>query len=182
MPGWLPVLVAYSTFCFMYLLVLGFLTTRLEDDSLWTTRDAASAFTAMGFAMIFGGPIFVTLAQKIGVRLALATAFGLWQICVGVVITGYPAPTLIACIGLGFLFSALPTLITLYVVENTTAKDYGPSFAAATLAFGIAQTISPPVGGYIADLTGSFTLVFLLAALMSSIGLLAALQLPRGQP
>jgi|TARA_B110000211_G_scaffold5037_1_gene5567 predicted MFS family arabinose efflux permease len=182
MPGWLPVLVAYSTFGFMYLLVLGFLTTRLEDDSLWTTRDAASAFTAMGFAMIFGGPIFVTLAQKIGVRLALATAFGLWPICVGVVITGYPAPTLIACIGLGFLFSALPTLITLYVVENTTAKDYGPSFAAATLAFGIAQTISPPVGGYIADLTGSFTLVFLLAALMSSIGLLAALQLPRGQP
>ena len=179
MPGWLPIIVAYSTFGFMYLLVLGFLTTRLEDDSLWTTQSAASTFSAMGFAMIFGGPTFVTLAHKIGVRLALATAFGLWPIFVGIVITGYPTPTLLACIGLGFLFSALPTLITLYVVENTTVKDYGPSFAAATLAFGIAQTISPPIGGYLADLTGSFTLVFMLAALMSVIGLLATLKLPR---
>jgi MFS family permease len=80
------------------------------------------------------------------------------------------------------LFSALPTLITLYVVENTNIKDYGPSFAAATLAFGIAQTISPPIGGYLADLTGSFTLVFMLAALMSIIGLLATLKLPRNTP
>jgi MFS family permease len=182
MPGWLPIIVAYSTFGFMYLLVLGFLTTRLEDDSLWTTQSAASTFSAMGFAMIFGGPTFVTLAHKIGVRLALATAFGLWPIFVGIVITGYPTPTLLACIGLGFLFSALPTLITLYVVENTTVKDYGPSFAAATLAFGIAQTISPPIGGYLADLTGSFTLVFMLAALMSVIGLLATLKLPRNAP
>ena len=182
MPGWLPIIIAYSTFGFMYLLVLGFLTTRLEDDSLWTTQNAASTFSAMGFAMIFGGPTFVTLAHKIGVRLALATGFGLWPIFVGIVITGCPTPTLIACIGLGFLFSALPTLITLYVVENTNIKDYGPSFAAATLAFGIAQTISPPIGGYLADLTGSFTLVFMLAALMSIIGLLATLKLPRNTP
>lgn len=182
MPGWLPIVIAYSTFGFMYLLILGFLTTRLEDDSLWTTQNAASTFSAMGFAMIFGGPTFVTLAHKIGVRLALATAFGLWPIFVGIVITGYPTPTLLACIGLGFLFSALPTLITLYVVENTTVKDYGPSFAAATLAFGIAQTISPPIGDYLADLTGSFTLVFMLAALMSVVGLLATLKLPRNTP
>ena len=69
--------------------------------------------------------------------------------------------------------------MTLYVVENTTAQDYGPSFAAATLAFGIAQTISPPIGGFIADLSGSFTYVFLLAALMSVVGLVAALRLPQ---
>ena len=80
---------------------------------------------------------------------------------------------------LGFLFSALPILITVYVVENTTAADYGPSFAAATLAFGIAQTIAPPIGGAIADQSGTFLFVFLLSAAASLIGLAAALRLPK---
>ena len=179
MPGWLPHIIAYSTFGFMYLLILGFLTTRLEDDSTWSSVDAAFAFTLVGFTMILGGPIFITIAQRIGVRLSLALAFTLWPIFVGVILTGYELPVLAACVGIGFLFGAIPTLMTLYVVENTTTQDYGPSFAAATLAFGIAQTISPPIGGLIADLTGSFTFVFLLAAFMSLIGLLAALRLPR---
>jgi len=179
MPGWLPHVVAYSTFGFMYLLILGFLTTRLEDDSMWSSTDAAFAFTLVGFTMIFGGPTFITLAQRIGVRLTLATTFALWPIFVGIILTGYPIPVFLACAGIGFLFGAIPTLMTLYVVENTTAQDYGPSFAAATLAFGIAQTISPPIGGFIADLSGSFTYVFLLAALMSVVGLVAALRLPQ---
>lgn len=178
MRGWLPLILAYSTFGFMYLLVIGFLTTRLEDDSGWTSSDAAFAFTTMGFAMIFGGPTFVAIAHRLSVRWALTIAFGLWPVFVGIVLTGHHLPTLMACIGLGFLFSALPTLMTLYVVENSTAADYGPGFAAATLTFGIAQTISPPVGGFIADLSGSFTLVFLLSSAMGVVGLVASMQLP----
>ena len=52
MSGWLPLLVAYSAFGFMYLLVMGFLTTRLEDDNGWYSADASLAFSVMGFAMI----------------------------------------------------------------------------------------------------------------------------------
>jgi len=163
----------------MYLLVIGFLTTRLEDDSAWTTGHAAIAFTLMGFSMIFGGPTFVVISRQVGVRLALSIAYGLWPVFVCIVLTGFYLPTLAACIGLGILFSALPTLMTIYVVENTTAEDYGPSFAAATLAFGIAQTIAPPIGGFIADLSGSFTMVFMLSSAMAVLGLMASLRLPR---
>jgi predicted MFS family arabinose efflux permease len=179
MHSWLPLIVVYFTFGFMYLLVIGFLTTRLEDDSAWTTTNAAMAFTFMGFAMIFGGPTFVAISHRLGVRLALTMAFGLWPVFVCIVLTGFYIPTLAACIGLGLLFSGLPTLVTIYVVENTTPQDYGPSFAAATLAFGIAQTISPPIGGFIADLSGSFKLVFLLSSVMGVVGLMASLRLPR---
>ena len=179
MRGWLPLLFAYTCFGFMYLLVMGFLTTRLEDDSYWTNVDAAFAFTLMGFAMIFGGPLFVAIANRFGPRSALAMAFGLWPIFIAVVLTGHYVPTLVACVGLGFLFSGLPSLITLYVVENTAIEDYGPSFAAATLAFGLAQTISPPIGGFLADLTGSFMAVFLLSGFIGVLGLLTSLQLPK---
>ncbi|HSG88914.1 MAG TPA: MFS transporter [Pseudomonadales bacterium] len=179
MRGWGPFVIAYSTFGFMYLLVLGFLTTRLEDDSAWSSADAASAFTVVGVSMIFGGPLFVTLAQRFGARAAAVLAFGAWPVLVGIVWTGIEVPTLMACAGLGLLFSGIPSLLTVYVVENTTAHSYGPSFAAATLCFGVAQMISPPIGGLLADLTGSFTIVFLLAALMGIVGVMASLGLPR---
>jgi len=179
MQGWAPFILAYSIFGFMYLLVFGFFTTRLEDDSAWSSADAAFAFTLMGIAMIFGGPLLVTIATRVGSRLAMVIAFGLWPIFVGIILTGIHGPTLFACVGLGLLFSGIPSLMTLYVVENTAARDYGPSFAAATLAFGLAQTISPPIGGLIADLSGSFTLVFLLSCVMGVIGLIVALRMPK---
>ena len=163
----------------MYLLVMGFLTTRLEDDNGWYSADASLAFSVMGFAMIFGGPIFTTIAQRLGVRKTLAIAFGLWPLMLGVVLSGVFALVVPACVILGLLFSGLPILITLYVVENTTAADYGPSFAAATLAFGIAQTVAPPIGGVIADQSGTFLFVFLLSAATSLVGLVAALRLPK---
>ncbi|MFT4677434.1 MAG: putative MFS family arabinose efflux permease [Candidatus Azotimanducaceae bacterium] len=178
MAGWKPFIAAYSIFGFMYLLVMGFLTTRLEDDSGWSSSEASFAFTLMGFSMIFGGPLIVAIAARIGTRWAAVLAFGLWPVFILIVLTGMQWPTLIACVGLGFLFSGIPTLMTLYVVENTTAQDYGPSFAAGTLAFGIAQTISPPIGGFIADLSGSFVLVFLLASLMGVAGVVASLKFP----
>ena len=179
MPGWLPLILAYGTFGFINLLVIGFFTSRLEDDSGWSTGDAAFAFSVMGLAMVFGGPIFATLAKKFGLRVILATSFGLWPVLLFVVMTGYEFLVLVSCAGLGLLFSAFPILITLYVVENTTPEDYGPSFSAATLAFGISQVVSPPLGGLIADLTGSFTVVFIVAGLMGFLGMAAVLKLPK---
>ena len=179
MRGWFPLTLAYGCFGFMYLLFLGFLTTRLEDDSGWTSVDASMAFSIMGVAMIFGGPLLTTLAQRFGVSFMLSLAFGLWPVFTVIVLSGIALPVWFGCMGIGFLFSSLPSLITLYVVENTTAEDYGASFAAATLVFGVAQTISPPIGGWIADMSGSFTLVFLLSAVTSLVGLAAVLRLPR---
>ena len=178
MPGWRPLTLAYTVFGFMYLLVLGFLTTRLEDDSGWTSVDASFAFTLVGTTMIFGGPFVAAVAQRVGVRLASILFFSLWPVLVCIVLTGAPLPTLAACLGLGLLFSGLPLLMTMYVVNNTNATDYGPAFSAATLAFGLAQMISPPIGGLIADLTGTFTWVFVIAAASSLIGAAAAWRLP----
>ena len=181
MTGWKPLIIAYSIFGFMYLLVLGYFTTRLEDDSSWATSESALAFTLMGIAMIFGAPFFTSISKRFGVRNTLALCFAMWPVVITIVLTGVYVPVLVASILLGFLFSALPILITLYVVENTSAEDYGPAFSAATLAFGVAQVISPPIGGFIADGSGSFLEVFILSGGMSIMGLFAALRLPRSK-
>ena len=95
------------------------------------------------------------------------------------VLSGWLGPTLAASIGLGLAFSGVPGLITLYVVENTTLDDFGPSYAAATLAFGVSQMLAPQIGGIIADVSGSFTLVFMLSSAFAVTGALSALRLPR---
>jgi len=178
MRGWLPLTLAYAAFGFMYLLIIGFLTTRLEDDSGWSIQLASLTFTIMGIAMVFGGPVSMWVVKRFGARDTISGVFALWSVLTLIVLGGWFVPTLIAVVGLGMLFTALPGLVTLFVVENTSANDYGPAYAAITLAFGVAQTLSPQVGGVIADLAGSFTWVFVLSALVGLAGLIAARRLP----
>lgn len=178
MTGWVPFTVAYTAFGFMYLLVLAFLTTKLEDDNGWSSSRASLAFTLLGVAIMFGGPLFVTLADRAGPRLALAVAFGAWMLSTTALLPGWTVPTMAAAIATGLLFAAVPTLLTVYVVDNSSAEDYGPTFAAATFAFGVAQMVSPQLGGYLADVVGSFTPVFALSAGLAGIGLAAVLRLP----
>ncbi len=179
MRGWGALTLAYAAFGLMYLLVVAFLTSRLEDDSGWTGARASLAFTLLGIAVVFGGPLIITLAKRSGPRSALAVSFTLWSLLTLAVLPGWVGTTLAATVGLGLLFAGIPGLITLYVVENTSLEDFGPSFAAATLAFGIAQMLSPQIGGLLADLTGSFTVVFMLSALFALTGTAAALRLPK---
>ncbi len=178
MRGWGALTLAYAAFGLMYLLVVAFLTSRLEDDSGWTGARASLAFTLLGIAVVFGGPLIITLAKRFGPRSALALSFTLWSMLTLAVLPGWISTTLAASVGLGLLFAGIPGLITLYVVENTSVEDFGPSFAAATLAFGIAQMLSPQIGGLLADLTGSFTVVFMLSAAFALTGTAAALRLP----
>ena len=179
MPGWFPLTAAYTAFGLMYLLVMAFLVTRLEDDNGWTGADASQAFTLVGLAAVAGGPLFIALTAKVGPARSLATAFAVWTVLVLVVLPGWWIPTLAGSAGLGLVFFGVPSMLTFYVVANTSVEDYGPAFAAATLCFGVAQMVSPQLGGLVADLAGSFLPVFLLSAAISIIGLVAALRLPR---
>ena len=182
MRGWLPLSLAYAAFGFMYLLIIGFLTTRLEDDSGWSASAAAYAFTVLGIAMVFGGPVSVAIEKRLGQRHTLSVVFALWSVLTLVVLGGWTVPALIAIAGLGLLFTSVPALVTLYVVQNTNSNDYGPAYSAITLAFGVAQTVSPQAGGLIADLTGSFTWVFILSSAVGLLGLLASRKLPVPAP
>ena len=178
-PGWAPLVSAFFVFGLLYLLVISFLTTRLEDDSGWTSTQASLAFTLVGVAMIFGGPLFIALSERIGARSTLAISFGGWAVVTTLILPGWFAPTLALSVAVGLLFASMPSVLTVYVVNNTTTDDYGPAFAAVTFCFGVAQMISPQMGGFIADTAGSFTPVFLLSAALAVVGMFTSFGLPR---
>ncbi len=178
-PGWVPLVSAFFVFGLLYLLVISFLTTRLEDDSGWTSGQASLAFTLVGVAMIFGGPLFIALSERIGARWTLAISFGGWAVVTTLMLPGWFAPTLALSVAVGLLFASMPSVLTVYVVNNTATDDYGPAFSAVTFSFGIAQMISPQLGGFIADAAGSFTPVFLLSASLAVVGMFISFGLPR---
>lgn len=176
--GWLPTSIAYAAFGFSYILVLAFLVARLRDDAGFTAAQAAAMFSLVGIAGIFGGITLGALSDRIGRRLTLTGSFTMFSACALVVLTGQQPWVAIAAVGAGLAFSGGPALITAQIVAHTDARTYGPAFSAATLAFGIAQMVSPQLGGLIADLAGSFTWVFVLSAAISLVGAAAASRLP----
>ena len=178
-PGWKPVTAMYTTFGFMYLLVLAFMSSRLEDDNGWSASTASLSFTLIGLGMVVGGPIIAKSVALYGTRATLAAAFALWSTLVVLILPGWVVPTLAASVVIGMIFASIPVTLTMYFVQNASPEDYGPGFSAATLAFGVAQMISPQIGGALADWTSTFLWVLILSAGCALLGILGALSLPK---
>jgi predicted MFS family arabinose efflux permease len=176
--GWIPVTVAYAAFGFGYILVLGFLVARLKDDSGMSSSEASAMFSIVGAASVLGGLSLGALSDRLGRRNTLTVAYLVFAACAILVPSGRQPWVAIAAFGVGLMFSGMPALIIAHVVDHTDADTYGPAFSAATLAFGVAQMVSPQIGGTIADASGSFTLVFVLSAVVSCVGAAAASRLP----
>ena len=176
--GWFPATVAYAAFGFAYILVLGFLVARLEDDSGFSSGEASAMFSVVGASTVLGGMSLGPLSDRIGRRITLTSAFTIFGLCSLLVLTGRQPWVVIASIGIGLMFSGMPALIIAHIVDHTDVDTYGPAFSAATLAFGATQMVSPQIGGTMADALGSFTWVFVLSAVVSFVGAAFSSRLP----
>jgi MFS family permease len=176
--GWAPLTVAYASFGFAYILVLGFLVARLEDDAGFTPGEATAMFSLVGAGSVFGGMTLGPLSDRFGRPRTLTVSFVVFAAGGLLTLTGRQPWVAIAAVGVGLMFSGMPALIIAHVVDHTDTDNYGPAFSAATLAFGVTQMISPQVGGAIADAFGSFTWVFVLSATVALVGAGAASRLP----
>lgn len=176
--AWVPATLAYAAYGFSYILVLAFLVARLEDDAGFSSGAATAMFSIVGIAAVFGGLTLGPLSDVLGRRATLTGAFVLLAGSALLVLTGRQPWVAIAVVGVGLVFSGAPALIIAHIVDHTDADTYGPAFSAATLAFGVAQMVSPQIGGTIADWLGSFTWVFALSAALSVVGAVASSRLP----
>jgi len=176
--GWKALTFAYSAYGFSYILVISFVVARLEDDAGWSPDRAALVFSVIGVAIVFGGLTVGSLSDRVGRRRMMMIAFVSWAGASLVFLIGSLPLALIAAVFVGIMFSGIPAAIIAHVVTYADEQSFGPVFSATTLAFGIAQAVSPQIGGAIADWRGSFTLVFVIASGVALLGAISSWFLP----
>ncbi len=165
----------YTAFGLSYIVYMTFFTKYLIAEGGYSKEAAGNLFMMMGWFSLVSGLIWGIVSDMIGRRRALLIVylihaaafalFGLWR-----------TPT-------GFTLSALLFGLAAWsvpaIMSATCGDLLGPRLAPAalgfiTMFFGIGQAIGPSVAGAIADARGSFSLAFVLAAIVALVGAGAA--------
>jgi len=132
----------------------------------------------VGLISIFSGVLWGAISDYIGRKYTLCIIFAL--MAVSYLLFGLGGSIL------PLYFSAIIFAITSWSIPGVVAAacgDYvGARLAPAalgmvTLFFGVGQAIAPGIAGYMADLTGSFKLVFILASVVAGLGSVGSLTL-----
>jgi MFS family permease len=165
--------IVYFFYGLSYIIYMVFFAAYLVKEMGYTQAWAGGLWATVGALSIFCGVIWGSVSDRIGRGKGAAMAYlvlGLSYIIYAVVQNEF-----------GFYLSAILFGLTAWSIPTIMAAAagdlVGPRLAPAglgfaTLFFGIGQSIGPALGGYLADLTHSFMLPFLMAGAISLVGMI----------
>ena len=170
---------AYTLHAFVVTTVLTFIVDHLEGYAdLFSSRDAAIAFSSIGIGSIAGGPIFGRSADRLGRRRTVTIGFCVSMISM-VFMTAYPllevggrALAWTAAFIFGTAFTGIITSIAARVSDNLSGDEFGAAYGVATIVFGLGLAAGPWLGGVTADWFDSFGPAFGLAVAACVLGIL----------
>ena len=163
-----------------YIIYMTFFAAYLVKEMGLTQAYAGGLWAMVGALSTFCGIIWGGISDRLGRSRGAALAYlvlGLAYIIYALIKA--PFGFYLSGILFGLTAWSIPTIMA------AAAGDFvGPRLAPAglgfiTLFFGIGQAVAPAFGGYLADLSGSFTLPFLVAGGISLAGMVASLFLKK---
>ncbi|MBC8440029.1 MAG: MFS transporter [Deltaproteobacteria bacterium] len=165
--------IVYFFYGLSYIIYMVFFAAYLVKEMGCTEAWAGGLWAMVGGLSIFCGVIWGSISDRIGRGKGAALAY----LVLGV---SYIVYALVRS-ETGFYLSAILFGLTAWSIPTimaAAAGDFvGPRLAPAglgfiTLFFGIGQSIGPALGGYLADVSNSFTLPFLIAGGISFAGMI----------
>jgi sugar phosphate permease len=168
----------YFFYGFSYVIYLTFFKEYLTGEIGLAPIEAGNLFALVGGLSILCGVIWGRISDWLGRSRGAALAYlvlGLSYIIYAVIKVKF-----------GFYLSAVMFGLTAWSIPTimaAAAGDFvGPRLAPAglgfiTLFFGIGQALGPALGGYLADVSQSFTIPFLVAGGISLLGMISSLYL-----
>ena len=172
--------IVYFFYGLSYIIYMVFFAAYLVKEMGCTEAWAGGLWAMVGGLSIFCGVIWGSISDRIGRGKGAALAY----LVLGV---SYIVYALVRS-ETGFYLSAILFGLTAWSIPTimaAAAGDFvGPRLAPAglgfiTLFFGIGQSIGPALGGYLADVSNSFTLPFLIAGGISFVGMIFSFYLKK---
>jgi sugar phosphate permease len=168
----------YSLYGFSYVIYMTFFVEFLYREIGLSQVLAGSMYALAGTLSIFCGVIWGGISDRLGRKYGAALAYlALALSYVTFALFNSMFAFYVSLIIFGLSAWSIPTIMA------AAAGDYvGPRLAPAgvgfvTLFFGMGQALGPWLGGYIADLTGTFVYSFFLATAVSLLGMFCSLML-----
>ena len=173
----------FFTFGFSYIIFMQYFSAYLINEAKVGTDRAGSYLMLLGILSIFCGPFWGTVSDFIGRKYGLALVLltqGSGYLVFGLMKSD--AGYLLSTILFGLTAWSVPSIIAAAVGDTVGPRLTPAALGFTILVMGMGQALAPPIGGRIADLTGSFASAFLLAAGVAFIGMTASLLLRKPAP
>lgn len=174
--GW-ALLGVYGIYGVAASIYTGYLVSALREDRGFTAFHAVMLSSSMGGAMAIAvvvGRLSDAIGRKRTMVLGTTVIAGS---CLAVSWGVEPWLAFSAALA-GVFINGVGAVVGAYVGDHLTTPEVTAAMGALSLAMATAQIVAPPVGGWLADATGSFTATFMLAAAMAMVAAICASRLP----
>lgn len=157
-----------------------FLVTSLVRERGFSELSAGNFWSWVGALSLLSGPIFGTMSDRLGRKVALVTVFAIQALAYLLAgLQQLPVGFLYASIGcFGVTAWAIPSIIAAMSGDLAGPQRAARVFGFITFIFSLGQISAPAVAGLLAQRSGSFASSFLLAAALAAVGALLAARLP----
>ena len=178
-PGWVGLVGGYAAYGLAYSIYTSYLVTALEDDAGFSHSHAAAVYTLVGGALVGGGVLLGPVSDRWGRGRTLVAGYLVMAAAILLVLVGTEPAASVSAVAFGLMMSGLPAVIAAHLSDHLTPREFAGAFGRCTLAFGVAQLCGPPLGGVLAEATGTFAVPFVVAAAVALLGATASVSVVR---
>lgn len=163
--------IIYFLYGFTYVIYATFIVTALINERGFSESTAGNLWSIIGFLSIMSGPVFGYISDKYGRKTGLMIVFIFQMFAYLFIASELPELFLHLSIGLfGIVAWSIPSIMLATVSDYVKSDKVAAGFGIITFIFGIGQIIGPAVAGILAELSGSFSSSFFMAALLAGLG------------
>jgi len=172
----------YFLFGVSYVIYATFFVTALVQDKGLSEATAGAMWSWVGVISLFSGPVFGTLSDYIGRRIALMLVFSL-QTCAYLLAATQQgaAPLMASVVCYGLVAWSIPSIMAALVGDVVGARKASAVFGFVTFVFAVGQITGPALAGELAERNGDFSGSFYLAAASALGGVLLSFLLRAGR-
>jgi len=166
----------YLLFGITYVVYVTFFVTASIEKYQISTHEAGYFWSVLGTMSLLSGPCFGYLSDKIGTYKTFIIIYIFLSISYVLIALNLHASILwVSAVLFGLSAWAVPSLITVLSTQEFSIENTAKVFSLATLVFSAGQIIGPLGAGYLYDIYNSFSNVFILCAILTSIAAIIAL-------